>query len=342
MTVDIRLKATCLALALGAAASGQAADFVIINNDAPGVGFNDTTPVAPVGNNPETTLGAQRLFAVQFVTDTWGALLESPVTINVLTQWADLPCSQNSAVLGSAGTTNVHGNFNNAPVSNTWFHAALADSIDGTDLNGGNAEIVMNINVNIDGDPQCLQSATWYLGLDDNNPGGTVDIVPLVLHELGHGLGFSTFVDASTGARLPPSTGAEGLDDIFMLNLRDTEVDLDWDEMNDAERAASAINDPDLVWTGPNVTANASSFVGQGGAFSEGFLRMHAPDPLEQGSSVSHWALGPWTLLMEPSLSGALFDEVDLTIDLFGDIGWQTTVATDLIFADGFETTPSL
>jgi len=41
--------------------------------------------------------------------------------------------------------------------------------------------------------------------------------------------------------------------------------------------------------------------------------------------------------LMEPSLSGALFDEVDLTIDLFGDIGWQTTVPTDVLFTNGFE-----
>lgn len=333
MTVDIRLKATCLALALGAAASGQAADFVIINNDAPGVGFNDTTPVAPVGNNPETTLGAQRLFAVQFVTDTWGALLESPVTIEVRTQWVDLPCTQNSAVLGSAGPLGVNRDFPNVPVSNTWYPIALANSLAGSDPTA-DPDINMNINVNIDGDPGCLQGATWYLGLDDNNPGGTVDIVPLVLHELGHGLGFLTLVDPADGSLF------NGLDDIYMLNLHDTEVDLDWDEMDDAQRAASAINDPNLVWTGPSVTANAPGFVGEASAFSEGFLRMNAPDPLQPGSSVSHWAAGPWILLMEPSLSGALFDEVDLTIDLFGDIGWQTTVATDVLFADGFELPP--
>lgn len=325
-----------MALALGAAASAQAATFVIVNNDAPGVGFNDTTPVAPVGNNPEITLGAQRLFAVQFVTDTWGALLESPVTINVQTQWVDLPCSTNSAVLGSAGTFNIHSGFPNAPIPDTWYHAALANSLAGSDLNQVNAEIIMNINVNIDGDPGCLQGATWYLGLDGNRPGGTVDIVPLVLHELGHGLGFSTFVDGATGAQVNNRA------DVFMRNLRDTEVDLDWDEMDNAQRAASAINDPDLVWSGPSVTASAPDFVSQASAFSDGFMRMNAPDPLQPGSSVSHWASGPWTLLMEPSLSGALFDEVDLTIDLFGDIGWQTTVATDVIFADGFESPPPL
>jgi len=333
MTDDIRLKAACLALAVAGAASAHAANFVIINNDGPGVGFNDTTAVSPVGSNPETTLGAQRLFAVQFVADIWGALLESPVDIEIQAQWVDLPCTQNSAVLGSAGPLSVNRDFPNVPVANTWYPIALANALEGADAVAG-PDINMNININIAGDPNCLQGATWYLGLDDNNPGGTVDIVPLVLHELGHGLGFVSFVDAASGSLF------SGRNDTFMLNLRDTEVDLDWDEMNDAQRQASAINDPNLVWTGPSVTANAASFVGQAAAFSEGFLRMNAPDPLQPGSSVSHWASGPWTLLMEPSLSGALFDEVDLTIDLFGDIGWPTTVATDVIFADGFESPP--
>lgn len=323
--------AAVLALGLGASLQVQAADFVIVNNDEPGVGFNDTTPVSPVGNNPETTLGEQRMFAVESIADIWGALLESQVTIGVQTQWIDLECNQNSAVLGSAGTTNLHANFNNAPVANTWFHAALADSIDGTDLNGANEEINMNININLDGDPNCFGGRTWYLGLDGNNPGGTVDLVPLVLHELGHGLGFSTFVNGENGSR------PNDLNDIYMRNLRDTEVDLGWDEMTDAERADSAINDPNLVWTGANVAANDSDFVGDPAAFSEGFLRMHAPAPLNPGSSVSHWAAGPWVLLMEPSLSFSLFDQVDLTIDLFADIGWQTTVATDVLFIDGFE-----
>ncbi|MEX0914616.1 MAG: hypothetical protein WDZ60_01880, partial [Wenzhouxiangellaceae bacterium] len=125
------------------------------------------------------------------------------------------------------------------------------------------------------------------------------------------------------------------LPDVYLINLRDTETGKDWDAMDDAERVASATNDPDVVWTGPEVTAMAPAFVSQSSAFSDGFMRVHAPDPLEEGSSVSHWASGNWTLLMEPSLSGTLFDEVDLTIDLFRDIGWQ--IMEDVIFADGFE-----
>ena len=52
---------------------------VIVNGNAPGVGFNDPTPVAPVGGNPGTTVGDQRLRAFQFAADRWGATLDSIV-----------------------------------------------------------------------------------------------------------------------------------------------------------------------------------------------------------------------------------------------------------------------
>ena len=46
-----------------AAVSAGPAQFVIVNINAPGVGFNDPTPAAPVGGNTGTTLGEQRLIA---------------------------------------------------------------------------------------------------------------------------------------------------------------------------------------------------------------------------------------------------------------------------------------
>ena len=44
-------------------APSAAATITIVNVNAPGVGFNDPTPVAPVGGNPGTTIGQQRLKA---------------------------------------------------------------------------------------------------------------------------------------------------------------------------------------------------------------------------------------------------------------------------------------
>ena len=59
----IALAAASLGAFAAAPAAQAAATLVIVNGNAPGVGFNDPTPVAPVGGNPGTTLGQQRLNA---------------------------------------------------------------------------------------------------------------------------------------------------------------------------------------------------------------------------------------------------------------------------------------
>jgi hypothetical protein len=112
----------------------HAATFLIINNDGAGEGFNDPTPVAPVGGNTGTTIGAQRLIAFQFAANIWGALLSSTVTIRVSAQFNPLSCTDTSAILGSAGFTNAFRNFTGAPIAATWYAVALANALHGSDL----------------------------------------------------------------------------------------------------------------------------------------------------------------------------------------------------------------
>ena len=81
-----------------------AATITIVNGNAPGVGFNDPTPAAPVGGNAGTTLGQQRLNAFQFAANVWGSTLDSKVEIRILATFEPLSCTTSSAVLGSAGT----------------------------------------------------------------------------------------------------------------------------------------------------------------------------------------------------------------------------------------------
>src|SRR5438105_8687443 len=92
----------------------------ILNNDSAGVGFNDTTPVAPVGNNPGTTLGQQRLNAFQFAANIWGAILNSNTPIVIRASWASLGCTSSSGVLGQAGAAGIVHDFPNAPVPGFW------------------------------------------------------------------------------------------------------------------------------------------------------------------------------------------------------------------------------
>src|SRR5436305_2629761 len=88
-----------------------AATIIIQNNDSANVGFNDPTPVAPVGNNIGTTLGQQRLNAFQFAANVWGATINSSVTITIRASWASLPCTSTTATLGQANSPEIFHDF---------------------------------------------------------------------------------------------------------------------------------------------------------------------------------------------------------------------------------------
>lgn len=326
-------KALLLAVACCCATAwAQSGEFVIVNLDDPGEGLNDPTSVSPVGGNSGTTLGEQRLIVLEAAAERWADFLQLSAEIRIGAEFNDLSCDSTSAVLGLAGPEFVDRDFAGAPNANTWYTIGQADTLRGLDtLDAGQQHVGSQFNARLDdGDPGCLAGNTWYYGLDGNVPSGMVPLFPVVLHEMAHGLGFITFVDLETGSRF------DDRDDAFMQFLRDQPTLKPWPDMTDQERADSAVNDPNVVWTGAHVDA-ASDIVTSAAAFNEGLLRVHAPDPLEPGSSISHWTPDAHPpLLMEPSLEAGVFDQVDLTPALFEDIGWPIT-SLGVIFRDRFE-----
>lgn len=247
----VGLKPTALALSaagcLLALQPAQAAVQIIINNiNAPGVGFNDTTAAAPVGGNPGTTLGAQRLFAFTYAANLWGATLTSNVPIVINAQFTALSCTATSATLGSAGATRVYSDFAPGVKAATWYSYALANKINGAEVDDSAPQINARFNSNL-GKTGCLTGTPFYLGVDGNH-GTAVDFVEVLLHEMGHGIGFQTFTDGSTGAQF---FNQPAVWDHFLLGTATNKL---WVNMTDAERAASAISVNGLVWTGANVT----------------------------------------------------------------------------------------
>ena len=187
--------AACAVALLCAALTAQSATLVVVSRDAAGVGFNDPTPVAPVGGNTGTTLGAQRLQVYQFVAGLWGAALQSDVTITVNAGWEALMCSSTDAVLGSAAANNIWHDFPGSKPG-TWYPQALANKIAGVNLSAGqpddgfgNADIKTQFNVNF-GKTGCFDGGSFYLGLDGKATGNQVNFMTTLLHEIGHGLGF--------------------------------------------------------------------------------------------------------------------------------------------------------
>ena len=315
----LRVLFVALLLVTTLAAGVDAAAIVIQNNDGAGEGFNDPTVVAPVGGNWGTTLGEQRLIAFTYAANIWAACLQSSVTITVRAQMDPLTCTPTSAVLGSAGAVSVHRDFAGAPLPGTWYNQALANSLAGIDLSPANPDINATFNSNLNGAAGCLGGTGWYYGLDQN-PGSDIDFVSVVLHEIGHGVGFQTFVNQA-GAKFL------GFDDQYMVFLENHgAVPSGYPAMSDAQRAAAHIADPNLHWIGPLVTTEGNALLS--GGISGGHVRMHGPNPYQPGSSVSHWstALSP-NELMEPSYTGANHDP-SLAWTLMDEIGWTLSCGT--------------
>ena len=132
-------------------------------------------------------------------------------------------------MLGSAGPTTVHRDFAGAIFSGTWYHQALANKLAGVDLAAQN-DINATFNSSV-GSPTCL-SIGWYYGTDGNE-GGQIELFPVVLHEMGHGLGFSTTTDGQTGLYL---NSFPAVWDHFLF---DPSVGLHWNQMSNAQRATS-------------------------------------------------------------------------------------------------------
>ncbi|HEY6561793.1 MAG TPA: hypothetical protein VI072_31200 [Polyangiaceae bacterium] len=82
--------------------------------------------------------------------------------------------------------------------------------------------------------------------------------------------------------------------------------------MTDAQRVLANISDPNLVWIGPAVSFRHGSFP-----------RVHAPNPLLLGSSVSHFSssMTP-NQVLEPFYTGPLHD-YGLALDVLSDVGWS-------------------
>lgn len=292
------------------------ATIIVQNVDGAGEGFNDPTPFTPVGGNPATTLGEARLNAFEYAADIWAAQLNSSVTIIVQAKMDPLTCTSSSAVLGSAGATTVHRNFTNAPVADTWYCQALANSLAGVDLDPSHPDITATFNSNLNGSTSCLNGIEWYYGYDGNS-GNNIDFVTVVLHEIGHGLGFQTYCDLSTGARL------NGFNDTYMLKIdRALASPSSFSAMSDAQRVSASTSDPNLRWIGASVTA-AVPLVPVIAGLNGNYARLHAPSTLVIGSSVSHWssAITP-NQSMEPSYTGPNHD-TGLALNLMEDIGWS-------------------
>jgi hypothetical protein len=250
----MKRNAAALAGFLAASPLLAGATITIVNADATGLGLNDPTPAAPMGGNAGTTVGQQRLIALQAAAAIWGSLLDSPVAIRIRARFSALSCDNNTAVLAQTAPTQLLADFvpttgfPGPELAHTWYPVALANRRAGADLLPQADDISVTINSSV-GQQGC--GFTWYYGLDGNHGAG-VDLVTTMLHEYSHGFGFLTEVSSS-------GTEFASKPDIFETHILDNSTGKLWPEMTDAERLASSLNTGHVVWAGASVTDTVPS-----------------------------------------------------------------------------------
>ncbi len=324
------------AFLLSLAATEVGAATIVVNYPDANDGFHSTEPPNPVSPAPGANLGEQRRASFEAAAADWAARLQSDVPIVVDAEMQALSCSAFQAVLGAAGPRFIHANWSPGsggsapPFPDTLYHGALAGKIANSDLSSG-AEIAATFNSRIDNNDNCLKGVNWfYAEGPEPAPPFTISFFDTVLHEIAHGLGVSTFVDVSDGSRFL------GMDDIYMRFLEDHGTGLNWNEMTDAERAASATATGDLHWVGPAVSAGIGIL---DAGVSGGHVRMYAPGSLALGSSVSHFDTtlesAGFDELMEPFSTDT--QDILVTDELLEDEGWGPVVGGKLCGNGSFD-----
>ncbi len=291
----------------------DAATITVVNMDGAGEGFNDPTPVAPVGGNPGTTRGQQRLIAFQAAADIWGTTLPSDVEIFVQAFFNPQTCTATSAVLGSAGAFQIFANFPGAEIDLTWYHVALANRLAGGDLapgpNGTSADDIVPSSTATS--TAMRRASAAAVGIS----GSTTTTVPTSTSSWwfctssGHGLGFANFVTEANGTR-PLDLG-----DIFSEYTRDQTTGEKWNDMTNAERQASAINSSRVFWDGINVTSEVPGVL----AFGLPGFRVNSPASVANIYAVGTADFGA------PISAGAVTGNVVQALDPNEGVGFTTT-----------------
>lgn len=115
--------------------------------------------------------------AVQAAIDVWSENFVSSVPINVNVSWGR---ASSYGILAAASAKNNFANFPNAPDKTLYYAAALANALAGKDIDPTAPELEITIT----------SDAPWYYGTDGKCPPKSYDLESVILHEMGHGLGF--------------------------------------------------------------------------------------------------------------------------------------------------------
>lgn len=270
------------------------------------------------------------LAAFQHAMDIWAVHLDSGIPIRIEANWIELE----ERTLGSAGPTQIV-QLPNVGVPNTWYTIAQLSAMSGRDLigegitnsSGEREEYDIRVNMNCDFD-------NWYFGTDGNPPPNTIDLTTVVLHEIGHGIGFFGSVTAiedpeNEDEYLENGRWGQGSNTSPFIYDR---FATDGDE-NEILDGSVYPNPSRQIWEALTGQKGGMFFDGEGADLSlsnseNSQAKLYTPDEFSQGSSYSHvdqetFSFTP-NALMRPRLDRALaiHSPGPLFCGILSDMGW--------------------
>ena len=253
--------------------------------------------------------------AVNFAADIWAGHLSSSIPIRIEAIWDDMP----TATLGRAGPTRII-NDTRIPDArpNTWYTAAQASAMADEDfiaeIDDEEFDVRMWFNCN---------RTDWYFDTDGEPPAGVIDFVTVVLHEIGHGVGFLGTMretDDGEGEWGQPRNGepAPIIYDSFAEDL-DQQLLIDEDLYPNPSEVLFDTLRSENVFAGGDLAQSAN----------EGTRPpLYAPEQWNQGSSFSHldtdtFADTPNALMRHQiDRASAIHSPGPVMCGMLADMGW--------------------
>ncbi len=280
----------------GVIASGAASTFEVTYES----GF-DSSPAAKV--------------AFQAAVDVWASTVVTTVPVRVQAKFGTTSCSGASFgpfTLGSAGPGGLRRNFSGAPLTGVWYPIGLADSLAHSDLDPGSPDICAAFNSSF---------ANWYFDTS-GDPGANYDFESVVLHELGHGLGFVGSMSQPTAGTADCCFSTQGA--LAGAVVYDTKTFNGATAMTSIPHPSAtllnALQSDNVFFRGTATNAAAGSANG---------AKLYAPPTFQPGSSYAHLdesTYGPFSgnALMTPIISQNEVQHLPgpITIGIFQDMGW--------------------